>query len=118
MNAVIDPKTELQHLGAAYVANRRVSAISTVLIAYDENETLEAEDLRARQPDHPLRWHAVHAAEVAAVGDRDAQVAHRAVQGVKYVQGHINPGFFDAESAKPSRRAQSFVMARAAALPR
>jgi hypothetical protein len=40
---------------------------------------LEVEDVPARQPDVVLLWHAVGAPQVAAVGDRDAQVAQRAL---------------------------------------
>jgi hypothetical protein len=41
----------------------------------DALDLLEGEQLVAGQPLHPLLGHAVGAAEVAAVGDRDAQVA-------------------------------------------
>ena len=50
-------------------------------------DLLEREQLLARQPLHPLLGHAVRAAEVAAVGDRDAQVAHGAPERVDEV-GH------------------------------
>ena len=39
-------------------------------------DLLEAQDLRSRQPRHAFGWHAVLAAEVAPVGDGDAQVTH------------------------------------------
>ena len=41
----------------------------------DPGQLLVGEQLVAGEPRHPLRRHAVRAAEVAAVGDRDAQVA-------------------------------------------
>ena len=44
-------------------------------------DLLEGQDLAARDPLHPLLRHAVRAAEVAAVGDGDAQVAHDAPNG-------------------------------------
>ena len=54
--------------------------------ARDALDLLEREELAPRQEavlvaEHLLR-HAVDAAEVAAVGDRDAQVADRAAEGV------------------------------------
>ena len=48
-------------------------------------DLLEREHLAARQPLHALFRHAVGAAEVAAVGDRDAQVANGASEGVDQV---------------------------------
>jgi hypothetical protein len=50
--------------------------------AGDPLELLEGEDLVARQPPHPLLRHAVRAPEVAAVGDRDAQIAVDPAEGV------------------------------------
>ena len=43
--------------------------------AHDPRDLLEAQDLVALEPRQPLGRHAVLAAEVAAVGDRDAHVA-------------------------------------------
>jgi hypothetical protein len=56
-------------------------------VALDEDprealDLLERHHLRARQPLHPLLGHAVGAAEVAAVGDRDPQVLDHPTEGV------------------------------------
>lgn len=40
------PKLGLQHLDKAHVANCRISSISTLLMAYDDREVPESEDLR------------------------------------------------------------------------
>ena len=45
-------------------------------------DLLEAQDLVAIEPFHPLGRHAVATAEVAAIGDRDAQVGDRPAVGV------------------------------------
>src|SRR5215218_10101090 len=50
-------------------------------------DLLEVEQLVAREPAHPFLGHAVGAAEVAAVGDRDAKVTYGAPEGVDEV-GH------------------------------
>ena len=71
-------------------AHRRLAAgeAQTVdLEALDEEageplDLLERQHLAARQPLHALFRHAVGAAEVAAVGDRDAQVANGASEGI------------------------------------
>ncbi len=48
-------------------------------------DLLEREDLAARHPLHPFFRHAVRAAEVAAVGDRDPQVAHDAAERIDQI---------------------------------
>ena len=59
--------------------------------ARDPLDLLEREELAARQEAvlvaEDLLRHAVHAAEVAAVGDRDPQVADRPAEGVD--DGHL-----------------------------
>ena len=48
-------------------------------------DLLERRAPRSRQPRHPLLRHAVRAAEVAAVGDRDPQVADDAPEGIDQI---------------------------------
>ncbi len=53
----------------------------------DARDLFEGQQIGARQErivaaEHRLR-HAIHAAEVAAIGDRDAQVAHRPAEGIE-----------------------------------
>ncbi len=48
----------------------------------DPRDLLERQDLVALEPRQPLGGHAVLAAEVAAVGDRDAEIADRAAVAV------------------------------------
>ncbi len=50
---------------------------------------LEGEDLGAREPPHVLLRHAIRAAEVAAVGDRDPQVADLAPKTVDQWDGQV-----------------------------
>ena len=61
------------------VGSPPVSRIESTPVALDHQpgqalDLLERQHLAARQPDHALLGHAVGAAEVAAVGDRDPQV--------------------------------------------
>ena len=67
-------------------------------------DLLEREHLAARQPLHALLRHAVRAAEVAAVGDRDAQVADRAPERVDQVHRVTLPSR-QQDRARRSRRA-------------
>ena len=55
----------------------------------DPLDLLEGEDLGPGQPRHALLGHAVGAAEVAAVGDRDAQVAVHTPEGVDQGSRHL-----------------------------
>ena len=48
-------------------------------------DLLERQHLAARQPDHAFFRHAVGAAEVAAIGDRDAQVTNGASEGIDQI---------------------------------
>ena len=65
-------------------------------------QLLVGEQLLAGQPLHALFRHAVLTAEVAAVGDRDAQVADGAVVGIDERGGHApHP---TARGAEPARR--------------
>src|SRR5208282_4690757 len=54
--------------------------------SHQPRELLEAEELRARQPEVVRLGHAVAAAQIAAVGDTQAQVAEWPAEGV--AQGH------------------------------
>ena len=54
----------------------------------DASETLdffEGQDLAARQPDHAFFRHAVGAAEIAAIGDRNAQVTNGSSEGIDQI---------------------------------
>ena len=71
-------------------------------VALDEDprqplDLLEAQELGLRQElvflAEVLGRHAVGAAEVAAVGDRDAQIAHRAIEPVEEGLGLVQGGF-------------------------
>ena len=68
-------------------------------------DLLERQHLAARQPQHALLGHAVGAAEVAAVGDRDAQVADGAPEGIDEI--HARSGYRRAASWRRSRRART-----------
>ena len=56
----------------------------------DPLDLLERQQLAARQPLHALLRHAVGAAEVAAIGDRDAQVTHGAAVGIDQIDGIVD----------------------------
>ena len=60
-------------------------------------DLLEVEDVAARQPDVVLLRHAVLAAQIAAVGHRDAQVAQRPAEAVvrRWTCGASMPGCRD-----------------------
>ena len=60
-------------------------------IAGEPLDLLEGEQLLAGQPRHALGRHAVGAPEVAAVGDRDAQVAHRRRTVDERLEAHASP---------------------------
>ena len=49
-------------------------------------DLFEAEDLRTGQPRHALRRHAVLAAEIAPIGDRDAQIAHDSAERIDKIR--------------------------------
>ena len=66
--------------GSPPVRRRSVTPIAREQ-PHEALDLLEAEDLRALEPGQALGGHAVLAAEVAAVGDRDAQVGDRAGRG-------------------------------------
>ena len=83
----------------------------------DALELLEREELLAVHeavvvPEHRLR-HAVRAAEVAAVGDRDPKVADRAPQGVERVHAHRvrDTGAAGSPRARVSRGAGAGIQA-------
>jgi hypothetical protein len=66
-------------------------------------DLLEAQQLRALEPRQPLGRHAVLAAEVAAVGDRDAEV--RDAAAVAVVEGRAGHGLSLPRPLVHSRRA-------------
>src|SRR5204863_3063099 len=87
---------ELRDEPLELTAHKRLSARDADLLraggderARDAGDLLEAEQLAAVEEavvmPVDLLGHAVHAAEVAAVGDRDPQVAERPAQGVESV---------------------------------
>ena len=82
----------------------------------DPFDLLEVQDLVARQelevPPEDLLRHAVGAAEVAAVGHRDAQVAHRAPARVL----HAGPTVTVAEGMHPPIVARPLAGPRSASL--
>ena len=65
----------------------------------DDGDLLEVEDALARQPGVVGLRHAVLAAQVAAVGHRDAQAAQRPVEAVE-----DHPGIIASERPVPRRR--------------
>ena len=76
------------HGGLAAGEPDRVDAVALDEEPGDPLDLLEGEHLVPRQPLHPLLGHAVGAAEVAAVGDRDPQVRVHAPEGVDQRSGH------------------------------
>ena len=61
---------------------------------HQPRDLLEGEDVRAVEPRQPLRRHAVLAAEVAAVGDRHAEVADEAAVTIDERWG-LEPGVLE-----------------------
>ena len=84
---VVQRRLAGQHAAPASARSRRSSGsppVSRMLVDAERHEDvderadlLEVEHVLARQPDVLLLRHAVLAAQVAAVGDRQAQVAQR-----------------------------------------
>jgi hypothetical protein len=73
------------------LATGEADAVDPVLLDEQTGEPLdllEGEDLLAGQPLHALFGHAVRAPEVAAVGDREAQVAVHAPVRIDQRPGH------------------------------
>jgi hypothetical protein len=67
----------------------RIDAVPLDHQAGDPFDLLERQDVAAGKPLHALFGHAVRAAEVAAIRDRDAQVAHDSTERVNKVDGPL-----------------------------
>ena len=89
---VADPRLRGQHADEArqVAAQQRLAAGQAHLVHAEVEEHVgqrgdlaEVQDVLAREPDVLLLRHAVAAAEVAAIGDRDAQVAQHAAARVE-----------------------------------
>ena len=82
-------RREQPHEPVEVAPQQRLAAGETHLVHAEVGEDvderghlLEGEDVVAGQPDVLLLGHAVLAAQVAAVGDREPQVAQRAIERV------------------------------------
>src|SRR3954449_13350755 len=87
----------------------------------DAFDLLEREDVVSGQPLHALGWHAIRAAQVAAIGDGDAQVAVDATEAVGERAGHDGQvrGMTSTSSPSPApspsaRTASALALASAA----
>src|SRR5205807_4389893 len=93
---------------------QRLTARETYLVDAELDEDvgqpgdlLEHQDFLARQPDVLLFGHAVAAAQVAAVRDRDAQIPQRAAAGVDDRRCHVGQAVPAGAGSSTSARSHS-----------